>query len=84
MKLFFFIFIIILVTGCSQNKGVYWCGDHACINKNEKEAYFKKTMIVERRIINKKDIKNTSELEKISNEMKQKQKQIKKKTKEKS
>jgi len=77
MKLFFFISIIILLTGCLQNKGVYWCGDHACVNKNEKEAYFKKTMIVERRAINKKNIKNTSELEKISNDVIQKQKKTK-------
>ena len=32
----------ILIFSCSGNKGVYWCGDHPCINKKEKEAYFKK------------------------------------------
>ena len=37
-----------------NNQSVYRCGDHRCINKKEKEAYFKKTMIVEKRIINKK------------------------------
>ena len=49
--------IILLITACSTNKGVYWCGDHPCINKKEKEAYFKKTMIVEVRNFDKKNIK---------------------------
>ena len=30
-----------MIISCSANKGVYWCGDHSCINKKEKEAYFK-------------------------------------------
>ena len=55
-------YIIILIfsfflISCSSRKTVYWCGDHACINKKEKEAYFKKTMIVEVKEINKKEIK---------------------------
>ena len=54
MKKFFFLFIILLIANCSNTKNVYWCGDHPCINKKEKEAYFKKTMIVEI-----KDSKNT-------------------------
>ena len=45
-KNIYFIFIIFIIS-CSPNKGVYWCGDHACANNKEKEAYFKKTMIVE-------------------------------------
>ena len=56
---------ILLITACSTNKGVYWCGDHPCINKKEKEAYFKKTMIVEVRDIKKKSYKNNSEIEKL-------------------
>ena len=47
MKNLFFIFILFMVVACNNNKSVYWCGDHPCINKKEKEAYFKKTMIVE-------------------------------------
>ena len=78
MKLFFFILTLFLITNCTQNKGVYWCGDHACINKAEKEAYFKKTMIVERRLINKKDLKKTSDFEKISKQVRAEQKKIKK------
>ena len=45
---------------CTNNKGVYWCGDHPCINKEEKEAYFKKTMIVEVKNYNKDKNKNDS------------------------
>ena len=59
------LFIILLLTACSTTKGVYWCGDHPCINKKEKEAYFKKTMIVEVRDIKKKSYKNNSEIEKL-------------------
>ena len=45
----------ILLFSCSNNKSVYWCGDHACINKKEKESFFKKTMIVEKRELNEKN-----------------------------
>ena len=59
MKIFFFISFFFLLYSCTNNKTVYWCGDHACINKKEKEAYFKKTMIVEIRELSKKDIKES-------------------------
>ena len=45
----FIIFLFFLTVGCGSSNTVYWCGDHQCINKKEKEAYFKKTMIVEAR-----------------------------------
>ena len=52
----FVIFLLLfLFTSCSSSKSVYWCGDHACINKKEKEAYFKKTMIIEVRELTKTD-----------------------------
>jgi len=60
MKNLFFIFILFMVVACSNNKSVYWCGDHPCINKKEKEAYFKKTMIVEI-----KDLKNKNYKKKV-------------------
>ena len=53
MKKNFIILIFIFMISCTNNKGVYWCGDHPCINKEEKEAYFKKTMIVEVKNYNK-------------------------------
>ena len=65
MKYLFFIFIIFLNFACSNNKSVYWCGDHACINNKEKEAYFKTTMIIEKRSLNNITYKNKSEVNKI-------------------
>ena len=65
MKTFLYLIILFFLTSCSADKGVYWCGDHSCINKKEKEAYFKKTMIVEIKNLEKKTSKNNSEVEKI-------------------
>ena len=62
--LIIFIFSFLLFT-CTNSKKVYWCGDHACINDKEKEAYFKKTMIVEIRELSKKNKKSKSEFEMI-------------------
>ena len=66
MRNLFYLIIFFVIIGCSNNKVGYWCGDHPCINKNEKEAYFKKTMIVEIKELKKKTIKNNSEIEKIT------------------
>ena len=63
MKYLIFLLSGFLLFSCSNSKSVYWCGDHACINKKEREAYFKKTMIVEKRELTKKNKKNKSELE---------------------
>ena len=65
MKYLFLIISCFFLISCSNNKSVYWCGDHACINKKEKEAYFKKTMIVEKRVLNKNDKKSKSEIERL-------------------
>ena len=65
MKIILIILFTAFLTSCGSNKKVYWCGDHPCINKKEKEAYFKKTMIVEVRDIKKKSYKNNSEIEKL-------------------
>ena len=59
-----------MIFSCTSNKGVYWCGDHPCINKEEKEAYFKKTMIVEVKNYNKDKNKNDSEIERLMNQAK--------------
>ena len=63
MKHLIFSILMILLFACSNGKEVYWCGDHACINNKEKEAYFKKTMIVEIKELGKQDKKSKSELE---------------------
>ena len=70
MKKYIFITISIFIFGCSVGKGVYWCGDHPCINNKEKEAYFKKTMIVEVRNYNKGKINDNSEIEKLLDQAK--------------
>ena len=69
MKYFLYFLFVVLLVGCNNNKKVYWCGDHACVNKSEKEAFFKKTMIVEVRNISKnnKD-KKLSNIELIKKE----------------
>lgn len=66
MKKFFLIFFLIIFSGCSNGKQVYWCGDHACKNNKEKKAYFNNNMIVEIKEINKKKKKEFSEIEKIT------------------
>tara|TARA_B100000029_G_scaffold34399_1_gene32445 strand:+ start:2815 stop:3384 length:570 start_codon:yes stop_codon:yes gene_type:complete len=63
MRKSFIIIILLLISACSSKQGVYWCGDHPCINKDEREAYFKKTMIVEIREFNKDKIEDKSEIE---------------------
>lgn len=69
MKSVIFLFFPFLMIGCSTNQNVYWCGDHPCINKKERKAYFEKTMIVEikeiNKIMKKEDI---SEIEKLTNQ----------------
>ena len=66
MKYLIFLVSLFLLFACSNSKSVYWCGDHACINNKEKEAYFKKTMIVEVRELGKQDQKDKSNLEIIT------------------
>ena len=74
MKNLFFLFMLFMIISCSSNKVVYWCGDHPCINKKEKKAYFKKNMIVEMKSIKSKNYKNNSEIEKIMQESQKKEK----------
>ena len=63
-----------MTISCGSNKGVYWCGDHPCINKKEKEAYFKKNMVVEMRSAKKTDYKNNSEIKQLMQEAEGKEK----------
>ena len=65
MKLIGFLLLLILFNSCADKKGVYWCGDHPCINKKEREAYFKKTMIVEVRNLEKDPYKNNAEIDEL-------------------
>jgi len=74
MKKILLLFVLLIVSNCSNTKGVYWCGDHACINKKEKEAYFKKTMIVEVKYAEQINNKDNTEYEKILTNVKDKEK----------
>ena len=74
MNKLFYVSIFFVIIGCSNNKIVYWCGDHPCINKTEKEAYFEKTMIVEMKELKAGDQKNNSEIEKIMQQARMKEK----------
>ena len=66
MKLiYYYVFLIFFLTSCTGDRIVYLCGKNPCANKKEKEEYFKKTMIVESIVLDKKLIKNESEVEKI-------------------
>ena len=65
MKTILYLIILFIFTSCATDKDTYWCGDHPCINKSEKETYFKETMIVEIKNLEKKTSRNNSEIEKI-------------------
>ena len=70
MRLYIIFFLLIIINGCSNINKTFWCGDHPCINNKEKEAYFKKTMIVEIRNYDKNKIKNDSEIQKLLDQAK--------------
>jgi hypothetical protein len=65
MKRLFYISIFLILSNCTTNKTSYWCGDHPCINKSEKEAYFKETMIVEIRGTEKEILSDNTDIEEI-------------------
>ena len=66
MRLLFFLILYFFLSQCSNTSSVYWCGDHECVNKKEREVYFQKTMIVEVKKINKDEKKDNSNLEIIN------------------
>ena len=55
MKNYTIIIILFMLVSCESGRKTYWCGDHPCINKKEKEAYFKKNMSVEVKTIKVSD-----------------------------
>jgi len=65
MKNLFFFFFLLFLTSCSYEKKTFWCGDHPCVNKAERELYFKKNMSVEVKKFNKKDKLKKSEIDEI-------------------
>ena len=69
MKYFFLCFLFLFLFSCASNDRVFWCDDHACVNKKEKDEYFKKTMIVEVRKLDNKNKKSKSEIEIIKKQI---------------
>ena len=69
MKYFFLCFLFLFLFSCASNDRVFWCGDHACVNKKEKDEYFKKNMIVEVRKLDNKNKKSKSEIEIIKKQI---------------
>ena len=69
MKITVSFILLFFIFSCSNNKVVYWCGDHACINKKEREAHFKKTLTVEVKNINNDNLKNDSSIKKIQDQV---------------
>ena len=82
MKKLFVLFISLFLLSCSNGKKVYWCGDHACVNKKEKEAYFAKTMTVEIRELTKSNKKSKSEIDLIKKQIELENKKTKNEKKE--
>ena len=82
MKIILIILFAAFLTSCGSNKKVYWCGDHPCINKKEREAYFKKNMIVEIKTSNNKNKMKKSEIEKVMQQAKANEKKRIKQEKE--
>tara|TARA_B110000116_G_C16656686_1_gene499856 strand:- start:135 stop:791 length:657 start_codon:yes stop_codon:yes gene_type:complete len=82
MKILLYLSIFFLISSCVTKKGSYWCGDHPCINKEEKEAYFKKTMIVEVKEAKNKFKDNDSEFLRIMDQAHKDEKERKKNAKD--
>ena len=78
MKNLIFLMLIFMFFGCSNNNEVYWCGDHACINKKERESFFKETMIVEKRKPDGTNKLTKSEKDEILKKIRLKEKKISK------
>ena len=70
MRNLLLLMFIFFIFSCTNNKTVFWCGDHACVSKKEKDAYFKKTMTVQIKKINNETKKNYSPNEKILQQVK--------------
>ena len=83
MRNYYFVLIFFIIASCSSSKQVYWCGDHPCVNKKEKIAYFNETMIVEIKELDKKKIRKNSEIEKITQQASLDEKKRIKKTRKK-
>ena len=82
MKFLILSIFIFLLFGCSNTKEVYWCGDHACINKKEKETFFKESMIVEKKMLTDDNKSTKDEKDQILKQIRLKEKKSSKQKKE--
>ena len=60
MKNLSLIFLFLLFSSCANEKKTFWCGDHACINKQERMQYFKENMTVEVKTFANEDVDNNT------------------------
>ena len=70
MKNLFFLLFLLFLASCSYEKKTFWCGDHPCVNKAERELYFKKNMSVEVKKLNKNDKLKKNEIDEILKQVK--------------
>ena len=81
MKIIYFLICILILVGCTNQKKTFWCGDHECLNKKEKKAYFEKEMTVQIKDLSESDIKEKSDIEKITQQFLLTEDEIKKRDK---
>ena len=62
MKILFLFLLLLMFHSCTYEKKVFWCGDHACANNEEKKLYFKETMTVEVKKMNNRNNTNDSDI----------------------
>jgi len=76
VKVAFAIIVLFFLYSCSNQKKVFWCGDHECANKKERLEFFKENLSVEVKYKNTKNEEDT-DIKKIIKQ----EKKIKKKKK---
>ena len=57
MKKILIFLLILTIYGCNKPKTVLICGDHVCINKTEAEQYFEENLVLEVKIIDRRESK---------------------------
>ena len=65
MKKILSVLFTTLLIGCANSNQVYWCGDHQCVNKKEREDFFKENMTIEVRRLSAEEKRQYSEVEKV-------------------
>ena len=63
MKIFLSLVLLLFLSSCNKPRTVLICGDHICVNKAEAEQYFEDNLILEVKVIEKKENKKVSLVE---------------------